>query len=542
MKIIKKALVLFFCIVLTLNVTAQEEKWIRLFDGKTLNGWKQMGGNAKFDVIKGEIVGTTMPDTPNSFLCTEKEYGNFILELEFLVDSELNSGVQFRSVFKDGLVRGYQYEIDPDVNTPYKGFPYNVDKNGNVIPAGKEPRRWTGGIYDEKGRLWIGDLSRNAAAREAFKPGKWNKIRIEAKNDLLCTYINGVLAARIVDYVNPNGFIALQVHAVPQFKEMQVKFRNIRIQDLGLNEGAGDIIDEYVSEWKDTKSGWLAQIYVDKTTKEYKVNLTDKPYANIPPLTTLSGKVDGETLIFSNEEGWTGKIDRRRLIIEGNGIKFEGQKFYRVPPTLGAVPPRAAIVLFDGSDLSKWAKLEPKAWTEPSGEATETARIVSGGRLEIFPQKGKNGSIITKQVFSDCKLHVEFRLLGEATNGGVYMMSRYEFNIKDSYGQEKGEPTGAFGNVQTPTYPHSEVNYALPPMIWQTMDIDFTAPKFDAEGKKISNARATMYLNGELIYENAEIESLKGAAGRLGEAAEGPIYLQEHGTAYQLRNIWIVEK
>lgn len=533
---------LIICMLLfPFGAFAQEGKWTNLFDGKTLNGWKQLGGNAKFEVIKGTIVGTTAPDTPNSFLCTEKEYGNFILELEFEVDPGLNSGIQFRSVFKDGLVRGYQYEIDPDMTTMYKGYPYNMDENGNIIPEGKEPRCWTGGIYDEKGRLWIGDLTHNPAARKAFMPGKWNKVRIEAKNDLLCTYINGVLAARIVDYVNPNGFIALQVHAVPQFKEMQVKYRNIRIQDLGLNQGPADMIDEYVSEWKDTKTGWLAQVYIDKTTKEHKVNLTDKPYANIAPLVTLNGKINGTILEFTNEEGWTGKIEKKRLTLEKDDIKFNGQKFYRVPPTLGATAPQNAIVLFDGSDLSQWGKLEPKAWTESSGEATETARLVPGRRLELYPEKGKNGSIITKQVFADCHLHLEFRLLGEVTNGGVYMMSRYEFNIKDSYGQGKGASTGAFGNIQTPAYPDPEMNYALPPMVWQTMDIDFTAPRFDVAGKKISNARATMYLNGELIYENAEIESLKGAAGRLGETTEGPIYLQEHGTAYQFRNIWIVQ-
>ena len=308
---------------------------------------------------------------------------------------------------------------------------------------------------------------------------------------------------------------------------------------VAQNDGWKDVADKYVGEWKDEKTGCLAQIYIDKKTKEHKVNLTDKPYANIDPLATLDGKTEGENIIFSNEEGWTGKMDKNNLIIEKDNFKFAGQKFYRIPPALNAKPPKDAIVLFDGTNLSEWAKLEPRAWLEPAGDASETARITSGGYLEIFPETGKNGSIITRKTFGDCKLHVEFRLLGEITNGGIYMMSRYEFNIKDSYGQGKGASVGAFGNVAKPDYPDPDTNYALPPMVWQTMDIDFTAPKFDAQGKKIANARATMYLNGELIYEDTEIESVKGASGRLGEASEGPIYLQEHGTAYQFRNIWI---
>ncbi len=79
-------------------------------------------------------------------------------------------------------------------------------------------------------------------------------------------------------------------------------------------------------------------------------------------------------------------------------------------------------------------------------------------------------------------------------------------------------------------------------MVWQTMDIDFRAPRLNAEGQKTENARATMYLNGRLIYDNVELDTVKGAGGRLGVAEEGPIYLQEHGTAYQFRNIWLVEK
>lgn len=534
-----KRVILTLLGIAVLGMAPAQEHWVKLFDGKSLKGWTQMGGNASFEVVNGAIVGTTAPDTPNSFLCTEKEYGNFILELEFKVDEGLNSGVQFRSRFTDGLVRGYQYEIDPDCTTPYKGLPANRDAQGNEIAPGTAPRSWTGGIYDEKRRGWIGDLTRNPEARAAFRPGKWNRLRIEARNDLLRTWINGVPAATVVDYMTPNGFIALQVHAVPEYRRMQIAWRNIRICDLGLNPDQGDAIDPLLSEWKDASTGWLAQIYKDKQTGAYMVNLSDEPYANKLPAATLTGRMTDQGLEFSDEAGNTGRIARKRLQIEGPGIRFNGQQIHRVSPTLGAEAPKGALVLFDGSNLDQWGAVAHKEWLQATGEALEAVRLAPGRVIEMVPGKG---SLVTKRSFRDYHLHVEFRLLGPVTNGGVYLQSRYELNIKDSWGIGKGASTGAFGNIASPAYPEPSYNYALPPMVWQTLDIDFRAPRLDAAGQKIENARVTMYLNGEKVYQDAEIDTVKGATGRLGVASEGPIYLQEHGTAYQFRNIWIEEK
>lgn len=534
-----KKLILTVCCLLACAAATAQEHWETLFDGKTLNGWSRLGGSAAFEVRDGAIVGTTAPDTPNSFLRTEKEYGNFILELEFKVDPRLNSGVQFRSCFTDGLVRGYQYEIDPDRTTMYKALPANLDADGREIAPGTEPRSWTGGIYDEKRRGWIGDLTRNPEAREAFSPGEWNRIRIEAVGASLKTWINGVHAITVVDYMTPNGFIALQVHAVPKYEKMEIAWRNIRIRDLGLNPAEGDDIDLNVGEWRDASTGWLAQIYRDKESGAYKVNLSDEPYANKVPAATFTGTMGKKGLVFADDEGRTARIDGKRLVAEGPGLKFNGQRIHRVSPTLGAEAPEGAVVLFDGSDLSQWGSLAPKEWLQVSGDAADAVRIVPGGAIEMVPGKG---SIITRRTFRDYHLHLEFRLLGEKTNGGVYMQSRYEFNIKDSWGQGQGASTGALGNIAAPEYPDPACNYALPPMVWQTLDIDFRAPRLDAEGQKRENARATLYLNGQLIYDDVELDTVKGAGGRLGVAEEGPIYLQEHGTAYQFRNIWLVEK
>ncbi len=193
---------------------AEPGEWVDLFDGKDLDGWTQRGGEAKYRVEDGAIVGTTVPKTPNSFLCTERNYANFILELEFKVDPTLNCGVQIRSNslpdYKDGQVHGYQVEIDPS------------------------DRGWSGGIYDEGRRGWLDDLSDNPAARYAFKQNDWNRFRVEAVGDRIRTFVNGVPAADLVDDMTSTGFVALQVHGIGNREEtLEVRYRHIRIQDLG---------------------------------------------------------------------------------------------------------------------------------------------------------------------------------------------------------------------------------------------------------------------------------------------------------------------
>ncbi len=223
--------------------------WVQLFNGKNLNGWVQSGGHAKYSVANGEIIGSCVPNTPNSFLCTERHYTNFVLEVEFKLDPSLNSGVQIRSHYFDhakdyewqgktikvspGRVHGYQVEIDPEVHQPYAKTPPNLRASGEPIPAGTEPRRWTGGIYDEGRRGWLNDLTHNEAARQAFKPGEWNKFHIECQGDSIKTWLNGVAAADLKDGYTPAGFIALQVHGVGSKEAtMEVRFRNLRLKEL----------------------------------------------------------------------------------------------------------------------------------------------------------------------------------------------------------------------------------------------------------------------------------------------------------------------
>ena len=145
----KLALIVFsVCLFLTPIANSRAQEWVSLFNGKNLDGWVQRGGKAKYSVEDGVIVGKTVPNTPNSFLCTERDYDNFELELEFKVHPELNSGVQIRSNslpdYKNGRVHGYQVEIDPS------------------------ERAWSAGIYDESRRGWICDLKDNTKARYAL--------------------------------------------------------------------------------------------------------------------------------------------------------------------------------------------------------------------------------------------------------------------------------------------------------------------------------------------------------------------------------------
>ncbi|MDD6751430.1 MAG: DUF1080 domain-containing protein [Bacteroidales bacterium] len=296
--------------------------------------------------------------------------------------------------------------------------------------------------------------------------------------------------------------------------------------------------DPLVGEWLDKSSNTLAQTYIDKTSGLYCLNISHNPYANEEPDVVLQGKLNGGKLEFSNTEGWTARIDRKKLIAKGPEWSFKGERVDRVSPTLGLPAPENAEILFDGTNLDCWGAVEEKEWLKGSRPASEAASIVNG-YLEIIPGQG---SLVTKDFYKDYHMHLEFRLLGEKTNGGVYLHSRYELNIGDSWGIGKGNPTGTFGNIKTPEHPAPAYNYALPPMVWQTMDIDFTAPRLNDAGQKVSNARITMYLNGNLIYDDVEVDKVKGAAGKLGEAELGPIYLQEHGTAYQFNNIWIVRK
>jgi hypothetical protein len=199
----------------------------------------------------------------------------------------------------------------------------------------------------------------------------------------------------------------------------------------------------------------------------------------------------------------------------------ELKKVERKSPTLGKAPPAGAVVLFDGQNGD--------AFTDPK-------KFVDG----LMSQ-----GITSKQTFQGFSLHLEFLLSymphargqGRA-NSGCYMQGRYEVQILDSFGLSgENNECGGIYSIKKP-----DVNMCLPPLVWQTYDVDFTPAKYDADGKKTANATMTVRHNGVLIHENVELPKATTAAPVKEGPEPGPIYLQDHGNPIRFRNIWLVEK
>jgi len=185
-------------------------------------------------------------------------------------------------------------------------------------------------------------------------------------------------------------------------------------------------------------------------------------------------------------------------------------------PTLGLKPPEGAIVLFDGTDTSRW----------------NNARVTPQGYLEV--------GAITKEKFGDCQLHLEFNIQpgpgGKRTSGnsGVYIQQRYEIQILNTAGRRpwKGG-CGAIYQFKAP-----DLNAALPPGRWQSYDITFRAPRWDG-AKKVANARISVVHNGVKIHDDVEV-TRKTGHGKPEGPGPAPLYLQNHGNKVYFRNIWLL--
>lgn len=208
-------------------INLYSQQWQNLFDGKSLKGWKQLIGSAIYKAENGAITGTTVANSPNSFLVCEKKFkGDFVLELEAMMsDSNTNSGVQFRSNFDvaanegKGRVYGYQYEFDPSA------------------------RKWTAGIYDEGRREWLYPVSLNNKAQVYFTPGVYHKIKIECIGNSIKTWLDGKAVSYLIDTLTNNeGLIGLQVHSVNKAENAgnKIYWKNIRIQTGKITPSAFD--------------------------------------------------------------------------------------------------------------------------------------------------------------------------------------------------------------------------------------------------------------------------------------------------------------
>ncbi len=214
----KSKLILLLLSVLLTFAGCSKTDWQELFNGRDLTGFVQLGGEAKYLVEDGMMVGVSTPGTPNSFMCTTEEYSDFILEFDVKVDTLLNSGVQIRSHSSENdgkvLVYGYQIEIDPT------------------------DRGWSGGIYDEARRGWLYPVTpNNQAAVKSFDRYGWNSYHVEAIGKRIRTWINGIPVADLVDDADASGFIGFQVHAVrDDLAGTRVMWKNIRIVTENLEK------------------------------------------------------------------------------------------------------------------------------------------------------------------------------------------------------------------------------------------------------------------------------------------------------------------
>ena len=233
----------------------------------------------------------------------------------------------------------------------------------------------------------------------------------------------------------------------------------------------------------------------------------------------LKGTTDGEKTTFKGKN-FSGIIVGR--IFEGtaaDGVSFRLEKVLRKSSTLGAKPPEGAIVLFDGSGADHWEK----------------GKIEAGKLLGVGTR--------TKKKFRNFTLHVEFRTpfmpyaTGQARgNSGMYLLDQYECQILDSFGLT-GE-TNECGGIYKVARP--KVNMCLPPLSWQTYDVEFTAAKFNEQGKKTAPAVTTIKHNGVVIHKNLKLKVTAGGHQR--DEKPGRLYFQNHGDPVRFRNIWIVER
>ena len=235
------------------------------------------------------------------------------------------------------------------------------------------------------------------------------------------------------------------------------------------------------------------------------------------------GEWQGNTVVFQGENGVTVRIKDGRLdVIGGDGDTMAKlERIERQSPTLGKKPPADAIVLFDGSNVNQF----------------ENGKLVDGKHL------GATGTH-TKVKMNDHHMHLEFRTpymptaRGQARgNSGVYVQSRYEVQVLDSFGLEGADnECGGIYSIDRP-----RVNACLPPLQWQTYDIDFTAAKYDDDGKKIKNGRITIRHNGIVIHDDIELKHDTPGRHKEGPGPEA-LFLQDHGNPVVFRNIWMVKK
>jgi hypothetical protein len=371
-----------------------------LFDGKTLNGWKKVAGKAPYEIKDGMIIGTMTANSPNSFLITEKEYSNFILEIDVKLEgTETNSGIQTRSHFDPagnkgaGLVFGRQVEIDPT------------------------PRAWTGGVYDEARRLWLYPLELNTTAKSLYKTEQFNHYKIECIGNETKTWVNGVPVAYVIDTLDKTGFIGLQVHGIGNKTHLEGKkvyFKNITIQTENLKSQA-----------------FPKSLYV--------VNLT-------PNVLSPQEKTNGYKLLFDGKSnaGWVGAY---KNVFPAKGWEINNG-------ILSVLPSNGAESTNGGDIVTK----EQFAAFDLSFEFKLTEGANSGVKYFVTLSEQNEGSAIglEYQVLDDDK-HPDAKL---GRDGNRTLASLYDLmTAKKILGSLR--PIGTWNRGRVVVYPNNKVEHYL---------------------------------------------------------------------------------
>ncbi len=264
----------------------------------------------------------------------------------------------------------------------------------------------------------------------------------------------------------------------------------------------------------------------------------------------LTGKLDGKKALFASatgkrrylggkasefsatgqfppkgqKKGSSATIENGKMTGKHGKKTFELKRIVRKSPTMGIKPPKGAVLLFDGSNKTEWQ----------GGRVDEKTKLLNTDGRDIK----------TKRSFQNYTMHVEFMLpfkpaaRGQGRgNSGFYQVDHYEVQILDSFGLEG--KNNECGGVYTKAEPI--VNMCLPPLQWQTYDVEFTNAVMK-DGKKIKNARMTLTHNGVVIHKDLNINGKTGGSRRDPEGTPGPIKLQGHGNPLQFRNVWILEQ
>jgi hypothetical protein len=386
-------------------LAAPEDGWVPLFNGKNLEGWEQKGGKAKYTLEDGVIVGHSVVKTPNSFLCTSRKYGDFILEYDFKVDPQLNSGVQIRSNMYD---KPFTYE--------WKGKKIKVGAHrvhGYQIEIDNDPKRnrmWTAGIYDEGRRGWLcpGQLGGNGKAftlqgRKVTKVDGWNHVRVEAVGSSIRTWLNGQPRASIQDAMTADGFIGLQVHGIGGNKAhegLTVRWKNLRIKEVKPGTGVNTLTADEISK------GWT-MLWDGKTTEGWR----------------------GAKLDHFPKSGWQIKDGVLTVLASGGAESANG----------GDIVTRQRYARFD---LKLDFKITPGANSGVKYFCQPNLDPITGGGA-----KAKTGSAIglESQILDDAK-HPDAK---KGRNGNRTMSSLYDLITADA--GKKPNPVGEWNSMRVVT-------------------------------------------------------------------------------------------